>query len=43
MTTPVAAAPLPLKGAPPEDRQSRILGVCLVMPAPIDLKIRSAS
>jgi hypothetical protein len=26
-TTPGAAAPLPLKGAPPADRQSRIRGV----------------
>jgi hypothetical protein len=29
MTTPVAASPLPLKGAPPAARQSRIRGVCL--------------
>jgi len=32
MITPVAASPLPLKGAPPADRQSRIRGGCLVVP-----------
>ena len=31
MTTPVAASPLPLKGAPLADRQSRIRGGCLVI------------
>ena len=31
MTTPAAASPLPLKGAPPADRQSRIRGGCLVI------------
>jgi len=30
MTTPEAAAPLPLEGAPPATRQSRIRGVRLV-------------
>jgi len=29
MTTPEAAAPLPLEGATPADRRSRIRGVCL--------------
>lgn len=29
MTTPVAAAPLPLEGATPAARQSRFRGVCL--------------
>ena len=31
MTTPVAASPLPLKGATPADRQSRIRGVRLAI------------
>jgi len=31
MTTPEAASPLPLKGAPPADRQSRICGGRLAM------------
>jgi hypothetical protein len=31
MTTPVAASPLPLKGATPAARQSRFRGVCLEM------------
>ena len=30
LTTPVAASPLPLEGAPLADRQSRIRGGCLV-------------
>jgi len=30
MTTPEAATPLPLKGAPPAARQSRIRGVRLI-------------
>jgi hypothetical protein len=30
-TTPVAASPLPLKGATPAARQSRFRGVCLGM------------
>jgi hypothetical protein len=31
MITPVAASPLPLKGATPTDRRSRIRGVCLAV------------
>lgn len=32
--TPGAASQLPLKGAPPPDRQSRIRGDCLVVEVP---------
>ncbi len=31
-TTPVAASPLPLKGATPADRRSRLCGVCMATP-----------